>query len=117
MYVQQGNAFGCVGLCILWYNVTKINLFSALPFKKILMSVLYYLIMEFLCPASCTDPAIHACSIKVGSGILYYGMPRTPHTCIKQHAAALQGFASVQLLKLMESAGFVTKISNYMGTA
>ena len=48
----------------------KINQFSVLLFVKFLLSVLYYLILEFkrlqsgfLCPASCTDEAIRVCSI------------------------------------------------------
>ena len=43
---------------------------SVLSFKKFLLSVLYYLILEFkrlqsgcLCPASCIDEAIRVCSI------------------------------------------------------
>ena len=46
---------------------TKNRLFSGLPFKNLLLSVIYCLLFEFkhlqcdlLCPASCTDRAIHA---------------------------------------------------------
>ena len=60
VYAQQGNAFSCIGLCISWYMWPKIDLFSALPFKKIQLSVLYYLLVEFeylqsdlVHPASC----------------------------------------------------------------
>ena len=68
-YAQQGYAFGRISLyIILW---PKTNLFGALPFKKILLSVLYYLLVEFKClqsgflrPASCIDEGIYACSIK-----------------------------------------------------
>ena len=63
-----------------------IDLFSALQFEKILLKVLYNLLMEFknaskvvLHPVSCTDGAIHAYSIKVGPGIVYYGMPHLIH--------------------------------------
>ena len=48
----------------------KIDLFSVLLVEKFLLSVLYYLILEFkrlqsgfLCPANCTDGAICVCSI------------------------------------------------------
>ena len=68
-----------VVLVCVWVCDQKIDLFT---FEKILLSVLYYLLMKFkhlrsgfLHPASCTYGAIHACSIIVGSGILYYGMP------------------------------------------
>ena len=50
----------------------------------------------FLCPASCTNRAIYACS-KVGPGILYYNMPH-PIIYIMQHAAAQ---------RQAETAGFV----------
>ena len=62
----------------------KIGLFSALPFEKILLSVLYYLLMEFkylqmvfyIQRVVYTDQAIIACSInKMGPEILYYSMP------------------------------------------
>ena len=50
--------------------VAKIDLFGALTFEKILLSVLYYLIVEFkhlqsgfLRPVSCSDGAVHMCSI------------------------------------------------------
>ena len=47
MFEQQSYAFGCVGLYIIMYNIChqKIDLFSALPFKKVLLSVLYYLLV------------------------------------------------------------------------
>ena len=39
-------AFGCIGVyTCMWPK--KIDLFSTLPFEKILLSVLYYLIVEF----------------------------------------------------------------------
>ena len=85
-YTQQGYAFGhislCMYTCICMYTWQKSNLFVALPFGKILLSVSYFLLMEFKClqsgfphPASCTDEAIHACSIKTSPGILHYSMP------------------------------------------
>ena len=53
-------------LVVLVYVCVYVDLFSALPFEKILLSVLYYLIVEFkhlqsgfLCPMSCSDGAIH----------------------------------------------------------
>ena len=59
-----------VVLLLCMYNVYIIDLFDALPFETILLSVLYYLLMEFKClrsgsqcPVSCTDGAIHACSL------------------------------------------------------
>ena len=70
-YVQQGQVMHLVALvCVYVYMWPKINLFSALPFEKHLLCVLYFLIMEFkrlqsgfLHPVSCTDEAICACSI------------------------------------------------------
>ena len=65
--MQHGYVFDCIGLCICGQ---KIYLFSALPFEKILMCVLYYLIMEFKC-------------IMLA---LWYAMP---YLCIMQHVAGL----------------------------
>ena len=62
----------CVYVCMTCVCICgqKIDLFSVLPFEKFLLSVLYYLILEFkrlqsgfLRPASCTDGAIRVCSI------------------------------------------------------
>ena len=57
-------------MCVYYYVAKKINLFSVLLFGKFLLSVLYYLILEFkslqigfLRPVSCTDEAIRVCSI------------------------------------------------------
>ena len=62
VYVYTG-VYVCVYIC-----GQKIDLFSVLLFKKFLLSVLYYLILEFkrlqsgfLRPASCTDGAIRGC--------------------------------------------------------
>ena len=81
LYAQPGYVFGRVSLSV--YMWLKNNdLFSALPLVKTLLSVLYLLVKfkclqsGFLHPASCTDGAICACSIKAGPGILYYGIPR-----------------------------------------
>ena len=50
-----------------WYVIKKSTFFSALPFEKIQLTVLYYLLVEFkhlqsgfLRLMSCTDGAIHA---------------------------------------------------------
>ena len=64
----------CMYVCLYIYVCIlcdqKIDLFSVLPFEKFLLSVLYYLILEFKClqsgflhPASCTDEAIRVRSI------------------------------------------------------
>ena len=50
---QAGYAFGCVSSCVYVcvYNIygqkIRADLLSALPFEKILLCVLYYLIVEF----------------------------------------------------------------------
>ena len=61
----------CVCVCVCMYVCgQKIDLFSVLLFEKFLLSVLYYLILEFkrlqsgfLRPASCIDGAIRGCSL------------------------------------------------------
>ena len=71
-----------VVLVCVWVCDQKIDLFSTLLLKK--SCLVYYttctwnlthLRSGFLHPASCIYGAIHACSIIVGFGILYYGMP------------------------------------------
>ena len=96
--------FGHISFLYIHVCDQKIDLFSALLFKKILVSVLHYLFVEFkclqsgfLCPASCTNGAIYACS-KVSPGILYYNMPH-PIICIMQHAAAQQQAATAGFVK------------------
>ena len=49
-------------VCVCVYVTKKMDLFSALAFEKILLSILYYLLMifkhlqsRFLCPVSFTD--------------------------------------------------------------
>ena len=68
----------------------KNDLFSALPFEKILLSMLYNLLVEFKCLLNCilhlasfADGAIHTCSIKVGRSLEYCIMVcHTSLTCI-----------------------------------
>ena len=71
-YAQQGYAFGRVSLCTYVCTCTYIcrqknRLFSALPLKNLLLSVMRCLLFKFkrlqcglLRPASCTDRVIHA---------------------------------------------------------
>ena len=85
----------------------KIDLISALPFKK--SCWVYYttcswnlicLKSNFLRPASCTDGAIYAYSIKVSPGILYYNMPHPIILYIMQHAAPQWQAATAGFVKI-----------------
>ena len=84
-------------LIVLVYVCVYEDLFGALPFEKILLSVLYYLIVEFkhlqsgfLRPVSCSDGAIHVFYLRLALEcwitVCYASL-----LCIIQHVAAYWG--------------------------
>ena len=74
--------YACMYVYVCVYVAKKIDLFSVLPFEKFLLSILYYLILEFtrlqigFYVQRVVQTEQFVCVLfKTGSGILHYGMP------------------------------------------